>query len=426
MWEFIVRVLPLLKLVLVFSGMLAGIRCRLGIGWSILGGSLLTGLLFGQGFIDWAVKAAGTLVQPQTLFLAAIVASILLLSDLLEKSGQARRLMEEIRGYLTRPRLRLVFFPALIGLLPMPGGAVFSAPMLKMAAEGLDPAPREMALINYWFRHIWELCWPLYPGMILAASLAGVKVAEFVGHTWPGTAICLLLGCWFYLRPSVLPLKEDKTASGLRRNPGQVLWLSLPLLMAIIGSLGLELYLSSAGLGVSGEFGILIGLGASVIVAAAQNRMGPKSLLRLLWQPHLGRMLFVIVAIFIFKETLTSTGVAPALANLAGGGAALLAASVLLPMVMGIISGITMAFVGASFPMILSLLEMLGKQDQTMAYAVLAMFSGYAGVMVSPLHICFLLTCQYFEVDLAVAWRKIFWPSALLFGFGIVYFLWLL
>ncbi len=41
------------------------------------------------------------------------------------------RLLDTFRGLVRRPSLNLIVFHALIGLLPMPGGAIFSAPMVK-------------------------------------------------------------------------------------------------------------------------------------------------------------------------------------------------------------------------------------------------------------------------------------------------------
>ena len=81
-----------------------------------------------------------------------------------------------------------------------------------------------------------------------------------------------------------------------------------------------------------------------------------------------------------------------------------------------------MAFVGAAFPLMLGLLDQLGMRDQAMAWAMLALVSGFAGVMASPLHICFVMTCQYFGVDLPKAWRAAAVPSLALLGFGVVWF----
>ena len=117
---------PFLKVLFAFVIMLAGMRLKVGLGLSILIGSLVMGFMFGLGFLQWAETGIMALTQEKFLFLTAIVGLILILSDAMERSGQSKRLMEALSGFLTSPRLRLIFFPALIGLLPMPGGAVFS------------------------------------------------------------------------------------------------------------------------------------------------------------------------------------------------------------------------------------------------------------------------------------------------------------
>ena len=155
------KLVPFIKVLSAFVLMLVGIRFKAGIGLSILMGAFAMGLLFGMGPISFAETGVLALGQEKFLFLAGIVGLILILSDAMERSGQSRRLMGTLSGYLTSPRLRLVFFPALIGLLPMPGGAVFSAPMVKTVSEEMRIKNSDRAVVNYWFRHVWELSWPL-------------------------------------------------------------------------------------------------------------------------------------------------------------------------------------------------------------------------------------------------------------------------
>ncbi|MFW5731418.1 MAG: DUF401 family protein, partial [Desulfonatronovibrionaceae bacterium] len=193
-------ILPLIKIFMVFLAMITGIKFRLGVAVSILAGSLLAGLLFSIPPIDWLKIAVLAVGDPQLIMLALIVALIMILSRITESTGQNQRLMQELSALLKWPRFRLAFFPALIGLLPMPGGAVFSAPMVNSAAAGQNISPIQKILINYWFRHVWELVWPLYPGLILAAHLSGIPLITLLAFTWPGVAVCLIAGWFFYLR----------------------------------------------------------------------------------------------------------------------------------------------------------------------------------------------------------------------------------
>jgi uncharacterized protein len=414
---------PLIKIVSVFVLMMAGIRLRLGIGVSILTGSLALNFLFGKTLMFWFKTAADSLSQEETLYLSGIVAVILILSDVLEKTGQTQRVMDNIGGYMRGPRMRLVFFPALIGLLPMPGGAGFSAPLVQGAAEPLGVDASSRSLINYWFRHPWELCWPLYPGVILAASIAEMPLTQLIGLTLPGFFISFALGWYYYLRPTVLPLAALPPDENLGdRNPREALRHAAPLLIAIIGSAVFEAVVGAFLPDQPFELGIIAALILAIACSAAQNRVGWALTKEILLQKHLYLMLFIVAAILIFKGVLIDSGAVEALAKMGGGKTALFIAATFIPYCVGMISGITMAFVGSSFPLILGLLSEMGLNDQRPAYVVLALFSGYAGVMGSPLHICFIFSCHYFKADLSASWRRIVKPSLAILAAGVAYF----
>jgi uncharacterized protein len=212
--DWLIAALPFVKVLGAFFLMLLGVRCKRGLAMSILGGALVMGFLFGLSPLTFAKIGLLALTQDNFLFLLTIIALILILSDGLEQSGQSKRLMVALSGYLHNPYLRLIFFPALIGLLPMPGGAVFSAPMVKAVSESMKLTNQERALTNYWFRHVWELAWPLYPGIILTVALADIPLTSFIICTWPAILIMFFLGWFFFLRPlrpATINIKETGT-----------------------------------------------------------------------------------------------------------------------------------------------------------------------------------------------------------------------
>lgn len=415
--------LPLLKILAAFTAMLVGIRLRLGLGTSILSGAVMTALFFGLPAGRWPQVAASALTNEKTLFLAAIVGMIMVLSNMMEKTGQSQRLMDSLAVRIRSPRLRLVFFPALIGLLPMPGGAVFSAPMVGTMARRMQLVGEDKVMLNYWFRHVWELAWPLYPGIILSASLADVPIYQLIAYTFPALPLMIGLGWFFVLRPGRLDVTETAAPDTGATTPGNPLLLGLPLLIAIAGAILLEGLIGLLAPQLAFEWGVLAALAAAIACTLAQNGFAVSAVRKVLTGKHLYAMLYVIVAIFLFKETMHAAGVVGALANMAGGGVALFASAVFLPFLVGVISGINVAFVGAAFPLMLGILAKLGMQDQVLPYLVLGQFFGFAGVMVSPIHICFILTCQFFEVELARAWRRLAVPCALFALAGTGYFL---
>jgi hypothetical protein len=121
----------LLRIALVFILILMGIRMKLFLGHAFLAGAVFLGLLFRMNPAEMIQSIAASAVELKTVLLAVIVGLILVLSSSLEKAGQMSRMLANFRDLIPSQRLKLTIFPALIGLLPMPGGAVFSAPMVK-------------------------------------------------------------------------------------------------------------------------------------------------------------------------------------------------------------------------------------------------------------------------------------------------------
>lgn len=419
--------LPFLKVLGAFALMLVAMRLRVSLALSILLGGLCLGLVFGLGPMVMVATGLAALTREKFLFLAAIVGLIMILSDGLERSGQSRRLMEALSGYLTSPRLRLVFFPALIGLLPMPGGAIFSAPMVKTMGKDMALVPEDQALINYWFRHVWETAWPLYPGIILTVALAEIPIGTFISRTWPGVVAMFVFGWIFYLRRLRPAEGVTKTAGSSRRSaPAVVVREGLPLLIAIVGAVGCETLLARLAPAVPFEWGVIAALLAAVVAIMVSNGLGGAFLRQVLGKRSLWQMMLVVAAIFVFKDIMQEAKIVEQMAAVAGGGVALFAAAVFLPFLVGMVAGINVAFVGATFPLLLGLLHSMGLDQQTLPYLVLATFAGFTGVMISPIHICFVLTCNYFDTGIGRAWRRLVAPCCCFLALGAAYFFLLL
>ncbi len=422
MTETLLSLLPLAKVLVAFGVMLLGLRLRQPLWLSVLAGGLALALLFGMSPLEWLRVSALSAFQRETCFLIVILALILFLSEVLDKSGQTARLMQAATGFLRDPRLRLAFFPALVGFLPMPGGAVFSAPLVRDMADGLGLARRDTALVNYWFRHLWELCWPLYPGIILASSLAGVPLARLIAYTLPCIGLCMVLGWVFIMRPAVEHLRGAAREAGPPGDLRAALSCGLPMLVAIVGGLGLEVAMTLLAPDWPFELGIMAALALAILCALVQNRVGPRFVAGVLRKAELYQLVGLVVSILMFKDVLQESGAVEQLSRVASGPGALFALSLGLPFLVGLISGISVAFVGSTFPIILGIIGATGTGRQLMPHLVLGLFAGFTGVMVSPLHVCFILSCQFFGVDLAQAWRRLLLPCALLLAFGIGWF----
>ncbi len=409
------------KLVMVFALMLFGIRLHCGLGVSVLFGSFVMALLFGISPMDWFYLAIDIFSDTSILVIWCVVVCVLSLSHIMESTKQAERFMSALAYRVTSPRVRMVLFPMLIGLLPMPGGAVFSAPMINAVSKELPMPEQGKSIINYWFRHTVEMSWPLYPAMIMAASLGGISTPSLVMWTFPLSIAFFCIGWIFFVRPHVLPPPNRELNTIPEGNVKSIFKEGLPLLVAVGGALLCEAFFALFLPQYPMDYGVVAALVAAVTVCLLQNRLGVATFVQTVMKPSVRAMIFVVAALGVFKNVIAGGGIVESLISKDAGMVALWLCAILLPWVMGALTGLMMAAVGAAFPLLMALVEASGAGPVT-PWLMIGLVSVMTGAMMSPLHICFILSCQYFKVSLPDSVKKVFVPSLCFLAVGLVYF----
>jgi len=92
-----------------------------------------------------------------------------------------------------------------------------------------------------------------------------------------------------------------------------------------------------------------------------------------------------------------------------------------LPMLVGFAAGLSMAFVGIAFPLMLPFI-ITGDGLNTHAL-FLAYVSGGLGYMVSPLHLCLILSADFFKARLSDVYRLMVPPLIGVLGVALIVFL---
>lgn len=153
-----------------------------------------------------------------------------------------------------------------------------------------------------------------------------------------------------------------------------------------------------------------LALGGAVLSLYGFHRYTPAMILKNLRESVSGKALFLVIGIMIFQEVLLATGA------LAGFSSFFAASRIpvhlllfLIPFIAGVMTGLTVGYVGITFPL---LLPLMGGLPPSPALVALAFGSGFAGVMLSPVHLCYVLTCEYFQADIAKVYHRLFLPSA--------------
>ena len=197
----------IIKLLAVIAIIILLIKKKWNLEYVILLASLLVGVFFNLSPIQIGNNFVLALIDLTTLKLIGIIVLVYILSGVLRKVESLRDLVDSLQGLVKDYRLILAFIPALLGLIPMPAGAMFSAPMVKEVGGRVGLTPEEETFVNYWFRHIWEFVWPLFPGIILFAGLLKVEIQEVILVQFPLTITTVIVGfVWEYKN-----LRKDAT-----------------------------------------------------------------------------------------------------------------------------------------------------------------------------------------------------------------------
>ena len=348
------------------------------------------------------------------ILLAGILYLILALSGVQALSGQTSRLVALLEERIVSPRLRLAVFPALIGLLPMPGGALISCPMLEQSAKTMGLSPKQKGSINYWFRHIWEVSWPLYPGYILTSSLLHLPLSRLATFTFPLVLLSAVIGWLFFLPKQSIP--ASKPATGPFTPMRLVLAEALPLLVTLLGAGVFSLLFDVAKLNAPSQLPFLLSLLLGLIIALWQGRHTTSGPLQPIFiNANAPRLILLIYAIFYFKDVIEASGIVETIALIGNNGLALYALFIILPFVCGLLTGIMVGFVGASFPILIGTLHQAGLQEHAVPLMILALAAGNCGQLLSPLHVCLVVTTDYFKTPMHNVWREL--PLPLLIQF---------
>jgi hypothetical protein len=95
----------------------------------------------------------------------------------------------------------------------------------------------------------------------------------------------------------------------------------------------------------------------------------------------------------------------------------------LIPFVSALATGLAVGYIGASFPIVLSLLGAEPSYGSLLAAMVLAQGFGMTGLMLSPVHVCLLVSNEYFETGLTPTLTKLIKPSVLVLIGTVLFYL---
>jgi integral membrane protein (TIGR00529 family) len=392
--------LPVLGVLLAFA-VIVVLRLRnFDFSLSILTGSTIIAVT-SETPVEVLVEAGRrTVTDPNTLNLAVAVALITILGYSLKETSLMTELIEGLRGVLPA-RVLLATIPAMFGLLTMPGGALMSAPFNEPEADRLGLKPEQKTYLNVWFRHLWYWASPLSPVPILAASMAGFTLNGFLAAQLPILVVTLVLG---FLVSSVFVKDGGRHDHGAKGLPEVARGLA-PIVSAVI--------LSAAGVP------IWMALALAVALVFIIRKIRPGKALEMVQSGVRWDLAAAVVSMLFFRFVVESSSSVKSLFESATGlGVPLIAILIVVPLLVGSISGTPTMGVGMIFPL---LLPLLGDYN---VYVVSIVYAGIiGGYLASPMHLCLILTNSYYKSELGKVYRYLVPSAAILYVFAVSYYL---
>ncbi len=289
--------------------------------------------------------------------------------------------------------------PAVFGLLPIPGGAVLSCPIIEKNLQTRDRG--EIVAVNIWFRHTLFLIYPLSPSLIISTTIAGISIISIIPFMIPIFVVATLIGIIYYLWR--LPPRDslNNEPANSRKITPLLLILAAPLIQILLGTAGLNINVST-----------FLAVTVVMFMSAMYCRINSKSLIMharnmKIWNFSL-ILLSVIFYATIFKD------VSPSFLGEEFGNIFLLCT--LVSFLVGFLTGRVQLTTALIIPIVLS-------YTGHMSYGLFVMLytTAMCGYLMSPAHPCLVLSSEYFRTGISRGIRKLLFPALMFAVVGSVY-----
>lgn len=391
------------KMAIVLISMVYLLKRKITIGYVMLTASAILFIMSTRDLSIGYAALVGTLRRPGTWEVIIAMYFVMCLEYELRTSGSLDGFMTATRQLFGSERLLLAFMPALLGLLPSIGGALFSAPLVDNASRSYQLSAEKKTAINYWFRHIWEFSNPIVPALLLASEITAISLNVLIAHLAVYTLVGAILG-WLVLLTGRNYHSENTLTKGqsdqleTTKNAFQ----AVKAIFYAIGPIVLNIILVT-GFHLSAAVSVALVVGVMVIVF----RLRAAQIGEMLKESFHAKLLLGLLAIFFFQQMLSATGSINEIVDLlrqSGVSPAVLIT--ILTFTVGVLTGQITSFVAITFPIV----NVIAPGDihlVTIGYVM-----GVLGSMLSPAHLCLVVSLDYFKAGIISSLK----PIALMAG----------
>ena len=409
----LIEPLPAIIISFCFLGVMLLKRANLAI--TLNGTALLLALLA----LDWTqipmviIKTTDLQVDEGRLGASIVLATfgVMLLSQLYKETGFINRLSQSLSRLIKNPKIIMCTLPAVIGLLPVAGGALMSAPLVDSEAEKLGMSAEKKAYVNLWFRHTVFPVYPLSQVLIITAALTSIEtsitVPEIIIRQIPVVIVMIIIGYFFgfWKTRKVKIEKIEEPQNTMGTDIRQLLNSFLPILATIVVAVSLGV----AGSGLSKQgFDVLIATLVGIVILILASRMRFKTFAKPFKSWGIYSVTMAAYGAFLLRNVMDTAGVSQMFQTYAtNGNVSTILLLTLVPAVLGFLMG------SPSGGVAISVSVMAGLVAFSATTASLLYMSAYLGYIVAPTHLCFTFTADYFKSSISKVYKYVI-PSFLI------------
>ncbi len=368
---------------------------RVGLGISLTLAAFLMSLL-SLGIPETATLLLETCMDQTTLTLVFASFFIMLLSILYKETGLVNVLTMSLGGFIKNSKVIVSLLPAVIGLLPVAGGALMSAPMVEAEADKLGLGESKKTFINIWFRHAILPIYPLSQFLILTAALTGTAIDALISRQAIVVIVMIVVGYFIGLKKTKVAKKDDteKTMNSRASLKGLAYSFS-PIIITL---------LLTAALNVNIAIATLVGVITIILITKTKASVLPKILKnKALWEVALAAF-----GALLLRNVTVASGASEILGStLANTNMNEIIVLSIVPAVLGFLMGSPSGAVALSVPILAETVTLIPKT------ASLLYISAYLGYLIAPTHLCLVFTAQYFKSSISKSYKYLI-PSTII------------
>jgi len=413
--------LNLIGVIIAFIVIIILIRKKVNFGFSLILGSIIVGIFslevlniieLRDAFIEATIYSfKNNQIETETIELALLMTLIFALAKCMQETGAIKKLIEGLKTIVKKNGI-LGVIPAIYGLMPVPGGALFSAPMIDEEGNKYNLNKNQKNFLNIWFRHIWFPIYPISFAMILicSAEFSNIEILNIIIANFPAFFAFIIIGYIFIRKFTKNNLVQIENKNN---NYSGLIFLIPPILPIIIYAILWFFDFPKVR-------SFLIGIILSIILLffiLKDNKNFPNIFKKSLTY----KLALAIFGIMIFREIIEVSGASDAIANIIKSTPfPAISMVVILPFILGILTGYNVAGVALSYPIVSPFFPEPINFISLVGLTSLIFISSLVGYLISPIHLCNVLSSDYLKTD-TTRMYKMFIPAAIsLLGIQII------